>query len=86
MIYRVLNMARVALTAPRQRYNQAGREDSDGPVRFADNTASVPPSGTEQVSAGRQDRLVARQLGKCFVPRFALPSGGDHYCLCAALP
>jgi hypothetical protein len=50
-------------------------EDTNGPMRFVDCTASVPPPGTEQVSAGRQDRLVARQLGKCLVTRFSLPTG-----------
>jgi hypothetical protein len=37
-------------------------EDNDGPRRLADCTASVPPPGTEQVCAGRQDHLVARQM------------------------
>mgnify|MGYP003687802415 CR=1 FL=1 len=61
-------------------------EDNDGPMRLADCTASVPPPGTEQVSAGRQDRLVARQLGKCLVPRYFLPTVGDHCGCYAALP
>jgi hypothetical protein len=60
-------------------------EDRDEPVRLADCTASVPPPGTEQVRAGRQDCLVARQLGKGMVPRFALPTGGDHCGCCATL-
>jgi hypothetical protein len=58
-------------------------ENNDGPVRLADCTTPVPPPGTEQVSAGRQNRLVARQLGKCMVPRFALPTG-DNHCGCFA--
>jgi hypothetical protein len=52
-------------------------EDKDGPMRLADCTASVPPPGTKQVSARREDRLVAQQVGKCLVPIFSLPSGSD---------
>jgi hypothetical protein len=53
-------------------------EYRDGLVWVAVCTGPVPPSGTEQVNVRRKDRHVARQLGKCLVPRFTLPSGGDH--------
>jgi hypothetical protein len=87
VICRVLNIARVALTDPSGGTTkfEGNPEENYGSVRFADCAASVPPPGTEQVSAGRQDRLVARELGKCLMPRFSLPSGDDHCSFFAAL-
>jgi hypothetical protein len=49
--------------------SEGNPEDHDVIVWFVGCTASVPPSGTEQVSARRKDRLVAHQLSKCLVPR-----------------
>jgi hypothetical protein len=53
-------------------------EDSDGPMRLVVCTASMPPSETKQVGADRQDRVMARKLDKCRVPRFALLTRGGH--------